>query len=99
MGIAVTYNIDISPMYSGPFAEVFRGEHNGHPVAIKVFRVYASHIKVVTSLIVQLCLYSEKNLLSVSFVVVLQRSRSLETPTTPEHPTVARRKSCLRCKS
>lgn len=100
MGIAVTYDSEIGPATQGVFADVFRGEHNGHPVAIKVLRVYAiSDTKMVASVIAQLCLYSEKTLLNSPFIAVLQRSRSLEIPTTPERPTVARRKSCLQFKS
>lgn len=99
MGIAATYNSKIPPIFMGGFAYVFQGEHNGHPVAIKVIRKRTTDIEAVASVIAQLYLYSEKNLLNALFIAVLQRSRPLETPTTPEHRTVTRRKSCLQCKS
>jgi len=49
MHIAITCDYpSSSPIYRGGYADVFRAEHGGHPVAIKSLRVYStSNLEVI----------------------------------------------------
>ena len=93
MRIAVVNSSSGLAAYGGGFADVFQGEHEGHPVAIKTIRIHSkSNLRTVASVNISFCLYPEKSVFNAGFVGMLQRSRSLETFTTSEHPTIAWRK-------
>ena len=90
MRIAVAYDNLEDLVRIGGYGNLFRGKHKGHAVAIKAIRLYInSDIEIVASVIAQFFLHSEIFLLNARFTEILQRSCSLETPTTPEHPTIA----------
>jgi len=40
--IPVCYDRLDTPLYCGGFADVWKGEHQGRPVAVKVLRVYST---------------------------------------------------------
>ena len=42
MQIPICYNRLDAPLYRGGFADVWKGEHRGRHVAVKVLRVYAT---------------------------------------------------------
>jgi hypothetical protein len=84
-------NVPDIPDYGGGFADVYRGECNGRPVAIKVVRFYASDDAGLFLSVGTPFRTSRKNQLIPSLPEVLSRSCRMEAPTTPKYSAVARR--------
>ena len=52
--IPICYNRSDTPLYHGGFADIWKGEHGGRHVAVKVLRVYStSDIRKITNVSIQ----------------------------------------------
>jgi len=89
--IPLCYNRSDIPQYRGGYADVWKGEHQGRPVAAKVLRVYSTSdfdkIRRVG------CLYSISNVLigelTVNHVEILQGSNGVENTSPSKRVTTA----------
>lgn len=90
MRTAIIDKIPSYPVRRGGPAGVFRGESRCRPVAVKAVCGYNASISGMAVKVNTLfCLRPETFSLSAYFIELLHRCRSSETPTTPEHFTVA----------
>ena len=84
-------NVPDIPDYGGGFADVYRGECDGHAVAIKVIRFYASTDAGLFLSVGAPFRTSHENQLIPSLSEVLSRSCRMEAPPTPKYSAFARR--------
>lgn len=78
------------PQYRGSFGDVWKAEHDGRDVAVKVIRTYSD--QVLDKMIgVGLCYTSGYHVLTTTLrSEILQGGRHLELPATSKYPTTNR---------
>jgi hypothetical protein len=80
------------PEAGGGFGDVYRGEYNGRPAAVKVMRVYTSNNReAFLSVCTPLPAVRGEPTLNPSLTEVLSRSGGMETSATPKYLTAVRR--------
>ena len=88
--IPVHYDRTVPPLYSGGFADVWKGEHRGQDVAVKVLRTTLSsdtqRIIGVSCRLRSLSAYLRID--TTLFSEVLQGGCNMESPPASEYPTV-----------
>ena len=79
--IPLSYNRSDTPLYRGGYADVWKGEHQGCHVAVKVLRVYStSDFDKVTTVGSHIVSESVSWLADLDHVEVLQGSHNMERP-------------------
>jgi len=89
MHMANCLDEELTEEYDGGHANIFKGEHKGRAVAIKVLRLYLTsdfdkHFRVS-----MLTTCTAGTPIDTRILDVLPRSRRMEAPPAPEHPAVA----------
>jgi len=83
--VPVCYDRNGHPLYKGGFADVWKGEHSGRDVAVKVLRIYSTgDLQRIIDVGFVLCFLSRVYPLTEHCVEVLQGGRHMESPSTPK---------------
>jgi len=75
-----------APRFAGEFGDVWKGQHNGREVAVKVLRVPKSDLKQTRQVGCPKIVRTDE--LIISDIAVLQGSCNMEEPSSSEHTTV-----------
>ena len=85
--IPVCYDRAGVALYRGGFADVWKGEHSGQDVAVKVLRTYSnSDLQKIIGVGRRLCLSPCGSVLTEPYIEVLQGGCELEIPSTSKCP-------------
>ena len=89
--IPICYDRTGVALFKGGFADVWKGEHCGRDVAVKVLRTYASSdLQKIIGVGPRLCFLSRVDALTKPWIEVLQGSRDVESPSTSERAAADR---------
>lgn len=76
-------------VYAGGYANIFRGEHKGRPVAIKIIRLYQTSDSAKCFSVSTVIPYPTQVAINGEVPGILPGSRRMEAPSTPERLTSA----------